>query len=163
MRAVTQMKHSVWVSFFIPHPIAVFLSFLRLCFFFLYRSCFLSCSLSCPFLFICSVPTDRNLTQSLRATYRSDQIKNTLKFLFYCRHTHTQKSVHVCETDIFPYGLSHLPRMAVMTSRTDRSSRTVTKIKADTFISLACDFFFSHPLHMQRCQCTVPRSSICAA
>lgn len=85
------MKHSVWVSFFIPHPIAVFLSFLRLCFFFLYRSCFLSCSLSCPFLFICSVPTDRNLTQSLRATYRSDQIKNTLKFLFYCRQTHTKK------------------------------------------------------------------------
>lgn len=161
MRAVTQMKHSVWVSFFIPHPIAVFLSFLRLCFFFLYRSCFLSCSLSCPFLFICSVPTDRNLTHCVR---RTDQIRSKTRWSFcFIADTHTQKRVHVCETDIFPYVLSHLPRMAVMTSRTDRSSRTVTKIKADTFISLACDFFFSHPLHMQRCQCTVPRSSICAA
>lgn len=161
MRAVTQMKHSVWVSFFIPHPIAVFLSFLRLCFFFLYRSFFLVPFLVLPSSSAACPQTKISLSHCVR---RTDQIKNTLKFLCHCRHTHTQKrSVHVCETDIFPHGLSHLPRMAVMTSRTDRSSHTVTKIKADTFISLARDFFFPHPLYMQCCHCTVPRSSICAA
>ena len=159
------MKLSVWVSFFIPYPIAVFLSFLRLCFFFFpYRTYFLSCSLSCPSLFICSVPTDKNLTQSPRAMCRSDQ-KHAEVFVLLL----TQKKMFMYVKQTFsPYGLSYLPHTAVMTSETDRSSHTVTQIKADTFIPLACDFFFSHfffshPLYMQRCQSTIPQSSICAA
>lgn len=99
MRAVTQMKHSVWVSFFIPHPIAVFLSFLRLCFFF-----FVPLMLSFVFPFL-SFPlhlqrAHRQKSHSVTACdvqIRSDQ-KHAEVFVLLQTHTHKKGFMYVKQT-----------------------------------------------------------------
>lgn len=93
MRAVTQMKHSVWVSFFIPHPIAVFLSFLRLCFFFF---CTAHAFFRVPFLVLSSSSaacpqTEISLSHCVR---RTDQIRSKTRWSFcFIADTHTHKKV----------------------------------------------------------------------